>query len=95
MAVPESLEQQRAGGDGEENADEGQRPRPSQRRAVEAGGGVRHVRRDEKNRRESAAVKVPAHGDRVRVRPHAEEHRSATERKCFYGLGCAAMRLEA
>jgi hypothetical protein len=56
---------------------------------------VRHVRNCEKNRDEGAAVKVPAHGDRVRVRPHAEEHRSATERKRFYELGGAAMRLEA
>ena len=65
MAVPESRKQQRAGRDGDENADEGQRPRPAQRRAVDAGGGVRHVRRDEKNRGEDAAVKLPAHRDQA------------------------------
>src|SRR5215813_15524626 len=94
MAVPESLEQQRAGGDGDENADEGQRPRPSQRRAVEAGGGMRRVRCDEKNRGESAAVKVPAHGNRARVRPHAEEHRSANRAQTFLRtwLRCNASR---
>ena len=52
MAVPESLKQQRAGRDGDENADEGQRPRPSQRRAVEAGGGVRHVGRERRKSHE-------------------------------------------
>src|SRR5215467_14497627 len=86
MAVPESLKQQRAGRDGEENADEGQRPRPSQRRAVEACGSLRHVRRDEKNRGQDAAVEA--------LRPHAEEHRSANRAHIFprTWLHCDASR---
>ena len=36
VVMPDSREQQRAGRDGEEDADEGQRPRPAQRRAVES-----------------------------------------------------------
>jgi hypothetical protein len=40
MVVPNSREQQRAGGDGEQDAEERQRPRPAQRRAVKRRGGV-------------------------------------------------------
>src|SRR5262245_22583873 len=83
MAVPEPLKQQRAGRNGDENADEGQRPRPSQRRPVDADGGLRDVRRDEEGRGEGAAAKVPAHRDQAQIGPHAEEHRSANRAQMF------------
>src|SRR5262249_9702556 len=86
VAMPESRKQQRAGRDGDENADEWQRPRPSQRRPVDAGGGLRHVRRDEKTRGEDAAAEA--------LPPHAEEHRSANRAHIFprTWLRCDASR---
>src|SRR5215510_1923807 len=90
MPVPESLKQQRAGGDGDENADEGQRPRPSQRRAVEAGG-VRHVRHDEKNRGEGAAVQV--HRDQAWVGSHPSRRAHTPTRLCGTAVARALLRM--
>src|SRR5262245_25970903 len=91
MAVPESLKQQRAGGDGDENADEGQRPRPSQRRAVEAGGGVRHVRHDEKNRGEGAAEQI--HRDQAWVGSHPSRRAHTPTRLCGTAVARALLRM--
>ena len=43
MVVPEAREQQRPGRDREQNADERQRPRPAQRRAIENRAGKRVI----------------------------------------------------
>src|SRR5262249_35861617 len=86
MAVPETPKKKRArrrgGGENEEKGS----TRPSQRRAVEACGSLRHVRRDEKNRGQDAAVEA--------LRPHAEEHRSANRAHIFprTWLHCDASR---
>jgi hypothetical protein len=93
VAVPQPRKQERPGRDGDEDADERQRPWPAERRAVKRGGGMCRARNNQKDRSKYAAVEPLMHRAGARVRPHAEEHRSATERRCFCELSCAAMRL--
>jgi len=49
VVMPDGLEQQRPGGDAEQNADERERPRPAQGLAVESVGRRRDVRVQEQS----------------------------------------------
>ena len=64
VAVPDFREQQRPGRNGQQDADERQRPRPPQRLAVERGGGIGHVRSNEEDRGRQAAKQASAHRHR-------------------------------
>ena len=96
MAMPESLEQQRAGRDGDKNADERQRPGPPQRRAIERGRGLRRIGNGEEHRGQSAAVQPLPHRDRA-SKSALMLGTPQRERACSYccGLSWAAMRLDA